>query len=46
MEVVIEGPGSDIPQEQGPTLNVETTRAPSDGIVEVTAYICTVEIRK
>ena len=39
MEVTIEGPGSDIPQEQGPTPNVETTRAPSDGIIEVTAYI-------
>ena len=46
MEVAIEGPGSDIPQEQEPTPNIETTRAPSGGNIEVTAYICTVEIRK
>ena len=36
LEVTIKGPGSDIPQEQGPTPNVETSRAPSDGIIEVT----------
>ena len=41
MEVAIEGPRSDIPQEQaliGPNPNIETSGAPFNVHFEVTAY--------